>query len=80
LKLGPLAENFKAKVPDHGRNNGDCEVFHGDDIYDCRQQRLIMPSHTGELAHQQVRVEQENDKGNLYGGSQMAILGRMHGF
>jgi hypothetical protein len=70
LGSGPLAKALKDDEAYRRRYEGDPEVFHSEDVPECVSPSLSAPIADGEFAHQQVGVEEENDEGHLYTGSE----------
>ena len=66
LRSGPLAKPLKDYEPHYGGYEGDFEVLESEDVREGIGPSLSASFIGGELAHQQVGVEEKNDERYLY--------------
>jgi len=60
-----LAQEFEDHVPDQRRTQGDGEIRSGEDIVEGEGQGLSLSGHAVEFAHQEIGIEEKDDKDDL---------------
>lgn len=64
-----FAEIFEDRVADAGADYGDGEVGRRDDVLERERERLPLPIDAGELAHEEIGIEEKDDKSDLDEGT-----------
>jgi hypothetical protein len=71
-----FAEELEGGVAEEGGEEGDEEVGGGEDVGEGGGERFVGGGGAGELAHEEVGVEEEDDEGDLDDGAEEGFEGR----